>query len=78
MKLNELRQLIREEISKVVNEENPTKTTDKSAERFVKSIIRSNPRFKWLHSELPNNYTLADVKEILEKFGYAQYGDKIK
>jgi hypothetical protein len=52
------------------------KTEDTKAEALVKMIIKSNPRFKWLKTDLPNNYTLADVEEILNSNGYGQEYDK--
>lgn len=52
------------------------KTEDAKAEALVKMIIKSNPRFKWLKTDLPNNYTLADVEEILNSNGYGQEYDK--
>ena len=52
------------------------KTEDTKAEALVKMIIKSNPRFKWLKTDLPNNYTLADVEEILVSNGYGKEFDK--
>jgi hypothetical protein len=36
----------------------------------VKAIIKKNPMFIWLETDLPNNPTVAEVREIMQKFGY--------
>jgi|LakMenEpi03Aug12_release.lakeMendotaPanAssembly.Ray.scaffolds.fasta_scaffold3775835_2 hypothetical protein len=59
-----------------LNEANAPKTNDQKAEKLVKKIVNSNPRFKWLYDDLSNNYSLEDVEKILNDAGYGKEYDK--
>ena len=41
-----------------------------TAKKLVAKLIKDNPKFKWLKTDLPKDYTLDDVEEILNKYGY--------
>ncbi|MFM2010288.1 MAG: hypothetical protein RLZZ479_679 [Bacteroidota bacterium] len=45
-------------------------------EKLVNKIIKANPSLSWLKKELPNNYSLEDVEDILTSNGYGQEYDK--
>jgi hypothetical protein len=45
-----------------------------TAKKLVAKLIKGNPKFNWLKKDLPKDYTLDDVEEILNKYGYgAEY-----
>ena len=43
-----------------------------TAKKLVAKLIKGNPKFNWLKKDLPKDYTLEDVEEILNKYGYGQ------
>lgn len=47
-----------------------------SAQSVVNYIIKKNKQFRWLPMELPTNYTLRDVQNVLNKYGYGQVYDR--
>lgn len=54
-----------------INEDNKS-----TAKKLVAKLIKGNPKFTWLKTELAKDYTLEDVEELLNKYGYGSEYEK--
>jgi hypothetical protein len=54
----------------LMNESAQSKKDHKVAVKLVAKLIKGNPRFKWLKDELPKDFGIEDIEELMSKAGY--------